>query len=656
MLRVGGTVFQIEDVVTDERGAPQEFVLRHYETGERKRATPDRFAAMRPGIEYFVIQPSDRTRTLVELLADSDQQKKMLNRLPLNGKSRAQIDATVTRIKWLDALHSAGYFNFNASQLWVPDLMRIAKENDLPIVERETLADWEAKKGGSAIIPRYDLRGGAGRPRTDARAEDILAQTICRAKKGELITLSAQAVHSEMMYQINQKNASFEKGVAYIAAPSIRTVERRFNSSVSQFEKDVQKYGIKAAKRMHKATGARPSAEFVGAISEFDDLDTKVFAIDETTRLPWGRPFITAGVDVHSDGYPVGRSFGKEPRSAVSAVDAVVHSIEPKQVVLLGSDGLPLPWAARGLVGILTFDNALYNNERIVSLGVDLFDLCWSRSRTPTNKSSIEFFNHEAMAFFRSLPGWRGPKDDKEAIKEGLATALFSVERMRVAFDRWMLGSFIHQPMKDGLTRHQKYVDEGRTSLRAPLPLDVRRLRLLKMRRFPDPVTWSRSGVRIMGLTYQDVALYECWINRAGGSLRVDARIDDADIGQIYVDLPGTTLTFELKCLEERYAHGLTLYQHQLVRKLCAQKKQTNPSLVQMYAARHDLTVMVEQWKVSGKVRERKRAVRAGEIGSKKGGTPPVTEAVHDAEIGCCELDAVEMERGHEGWDMPVHD
>lgn len=652
-LRVGGTIFQIVRILSTGDGTAEEFVLKHLESGELRRATPNHFAGMRPGIDYFVISQADPGLSTAELLAENDQQRKFIKRLPLDGKSSAQIKGAVLRIRWLDHLHRAGYVGFKASNIWQPDLLRIAKEADLPLFTAETLAQWEldfTEGGGAKLIPRYDLRGGKGIARTDGRAEDILARAICQAKQGELTTLQVKAVHAEMSHQINVRNKEADQPSAYIPAPSLSTVNRRFNASVSIFERDVDRLGIKAAERKHRATSSRPSAEFPGAIYEFDDLDTKVFAIDERTGLPWGRPFITYGLDAHPD-YPVGLSFGKAHRSAVSAVAALVHSIEPKQAVV-GPDGKLYWWRGAGYPCLAIFDNALYNNERIVGLNVDLFDVGWTRSRTPTEKSGVEYLNRQTMAFLRTLDGWRGPKGDPDAIKAGMATALFPMERLRLIHLNWLIGTHIHEPMGDGFTRDQKYEATYEMSFRGPLPADVRRLRMLKMRRFRDSSTWTRSGLRVIGLTYQDEDLYRYWINRAGGSLRVHVCIDDDDIGQIYIDIPGTDLTLELPCLQRDYARGLTLYQHQLIRKLCYERKIHHPSLVEMYAARHDLCVMLKQWRESGKVRERCKAVRAGDIVDAK--DTVIVEAAHDAEIGCDQLDAVEMEQGDVGWQNPI--
>ncbi|MDM0053984.1 Mu transposase C-terminal domain-containing protein [Variovorax sp. J22R115] len=661
--RVGGTICRVEHLLQETK----EVVLKSLNNAEERVATFDELGNLKAGIDYFLIDAPRDGEELAALLAANDAERIFLRKLPLDDCSPAEIRQVFIKMRWLLVLHRAGYHQFRACDLWEPDILALAKKNDLEVISAETLAKWEAElravDSGVGLIPRYKFRGGKGQTRCDPTAVEIVVGTIEEARRSLLLTLPGKiplkidAVTAEAKNRINTKNKD-PKRSRLIIVPSASTISRLFHARVTQYESDVMKHGRTYADRKHKPTGRRPTIDFPGGTSEFDDLDTKVFCISEKTGLPWGRCWITHGVDQSSD-YPVGRSFGPKNRSGTSAVEALVHSIEPKEVppYILGPDGRPLRWLAQGYPVQALFDNALYNNLRIVSLGADVADPAWARSREPTDKRAIEYHNGRVVDFLSTLEGWRGPKDDPEAIKHGLATALMTAEQVSRALMQWELSCYVKQPMKDGRTPEEKYAEVGQLQMRPRMPPDVRRLRLLRMLRCSGPLTWTRNGIRTMGLTYNDPDLYRMWINRAGGSMKVYARIDPWNLSFIYIDVPGTELVLEIPCLEEDYVAGLTLYQHQLVRKLCAQLKRTHPGLADLYEARHQLREMMAKWEFSGKVSERKKAAKTGPVSESKsaGKSTNNSEAVHDAEKGCDELDAVEMDQSDIGWSMPEY-
>ena len=88
---------------------------------------------------------------------------------------------------------------------------------------------------------------------------------------------------------------------------------------------------------------------------------------------------------------------------------------------------------------------------------------------------------------------------------------------------------------------------------------------------------------------------------------------------------------------------------------MCFQKKNSHPSLGDMYRARNELASLISQWRQSPKIRLRKKAERVGEVASKskKGATGDV--AVSEVEYGHDEIDAIEMAEGDAGWGLPCH-
>lgn len=657
LLRIDDDICRIKALHETDQGVTVE--LKHFETGAEKLILLAKLQQMRPGVDFTFIPEPQTTEDMLDLLARDDRTRGQILKLPLDDASFAQRLESAVRIRWLDALKRNNYVEFRASELWEADILSMALRNSLPVRTAETLARWsqQAAKGGSGIVPHYDRRGGKGQSRIDGRAADVLGAVIFEAR-GPLsqLKLTPTTIQTEVnarIAAINDEVAKHEPPGRVVVEASLSTVRRVLIDSATPYELAMARFGKNRADRMFSPSARRPKVDFVAGMYEFDDVDTKVFCIDGRSKLPWGRPWITHGVDQASS-FPVGTNMDNKGRSAQSARAALVHSIEVKRMADFGPELAHLQWEASGYpVGVL-FDNALYNNFRIISLGADVADPSWAQPFQPKQKREIEYLNGQTVHdFLANEPGYRGALDDADAISSGLKTAIWVVDRLKVRYLLWLIGAFSNRPMSDGFTPRQKYLELNQLSLRSRVPPDTRRLRVLAMVSFPNKLTWGRGGIRVMGLTYQDVDQYKKWINRTGGSMQVEARISENDLRHLYISVPDSDFVLEIPCLQMDYVTGLTLYQQQLILKMCRQLKKSNPSLPDMYAALEALRKMTEQQMRSGKIRERKVSERTGDL-------PPTpaaasgTEAVHDLEQECRQLALVEMDESEEGWSMPA--
>ena len=664
LLRVGGTVFWIE--AKHESGKVD---LVHYKTEQRKSLSLDQLLKLRPGIDIQVLPKPDSPKSMVELLTESDAVRDQIMKLPTAGASPAQLRALVQRVAWVIALKDEGYVSFRPGDLWQQDLKFFARKHDLEgTPTAETLARWAAAdlKEGSNLIPRYPSRGGKGQPRVDMRSADMLGAVLAKARDArsddaDKIRLTPTDIQSHLNALIDDKNKPQEteaqsRAPSPIPYLSLSTITRELNRVISPYERDVAKLGKRQADRKHSATARRPVIEFAGGITEFDDLDTKVFCIDRGTGLGWGRPWLTQGVDQRSS-FIVGTAMSPKARSAISAATALVDSIEVKDLTPYGAALHGLHWEAFGYPAGTLFDNAVYNNQRIVSLNADVGDPGWARPFSPQDKRVVEYVNGQTVhGFCDRLPGFRGALDDPDALKEGLKTAVIYEDELRTLHLKWMLGDYSNRPMKDGFAPRQKYLELGGIQFRSRVPPDTRKLRMLRMLQFPELLKWGRNGIKIMGLTYQSVDKYKKWIRRDGGSMRVEASIDPDDLSVLYITVPDSQIVLAIPCLEEDYVRGLTLFQQKLILKMCYQRKLSNPSLHDMYFHREELRKLTVELARSGKVRERRASVRTGDVPGAPAASAKELKptAVHDLQNSYEQLDAVEMNRSEEGWTLPV--
>jgi len=645
LARVGGTVFRIK---SEQDGMLE---LEHYESKEIRIISLAQLCTLKSGTEVRLISEPTSPRSMLELLTIDDATRNIISKLPLDGASAARVREFIIRVRWLNALEDAGYRRFGKGDLWEPDLIRIAAKHQLPLRSSDTLATYRAQadRATTDLIPDFDRRGGKGGYRTDHRPRERIHQIIDDIRGGRIhVPLTPGDVFDELRQWISMENAKPANARSPVGHISLSTATREFNRSVSHEEKIRAKHNPERANKLLRPFGARPTLNFAGGVAEFDDTDTRIFCISRS-GLGWGRPWLTAGVDQHS-GYFLGRSMDNKPRSGQSAISAYVNAVEAKNLASLGEGFEDLVWYAMGYPIQSLFDNATYNNPRFVRLYGDIGDPVWAKPFQPTQKRQIETFNGDLKEYLCTLPGWRGALDDRDAIKAGIATAVMQVEELERLILKFSVGPYAKKPRGDGLSREQKYLEVDGLPLRPRIPPDVRRLKLMRTIEHPNSVRWTQSGIKILGLTYQDPLAFKRWISRPGGSMRVTPRIDPDDLTVIYVPIPDSQEVLVIPSLSRAYVLGLTLYQHLLVMKMCRLKKLNNPQMPDYLRERESLRVMTEQTIRSGKIRERKRAEQAGVLAPVS--APPAVEAVHDVQIEYEDLDKVEMEKGSEGWGL----
>lgn len=651
-LRMSGTLCQVLEIragdrhenskKSDSAKAPACVLLQNLRTGERKLTTYDALNLLAAKGQIYPVELKPQ-ESLVQALTRNDAERNALKELPLGGESVAAVRAVVEKIRWTRALDAHGWTDA-VHKLTPLDIEFMAAKHELPIRDTRTLATWVAQSRANDLVPDFSGRGGAGKHRGDAQAHEILDEVIEAIKIGALPEVAPlpKAVHDEVQRRIIKINEALPQAAARVQMFSISTAARALDAAFTPYEKVLFRKGKAAADLFARATGTRPVAGAPGLICEFDDTDSKTFCISRATGLAWGRPWITYGVDQFS-GYPMGRAFGREHRSATSALECIVNCIEYKPP-FKGFNDADLVWDSVGYFAMGVFDNALYNNDRIIGLELNV-DRAWTRPRMPTDKREVEYLNGRTKIWASTQPGFRGARDDKDALKLGIGTAVLYLEEFDQRHITWLLGDYANAPMeKTGRSRHQLYMEIGELQMRPRYPVDVRRLQFLRMVPLAKPLTWTRNGIKYGHLLYQNEEQYRRLVTWPGAKNKLPVRVGRT-MEFIYVTMPDGEL-IPLRCLEEEYARGLTQYAHKVICKMLAETRHKNPSLKQLWDTRDKLRTMTSQQSTSGKVRERQKAERVGTL------PDPVrsVEAVHDVQVAYEQLDLITLDTNDEDY------
>lgn len=587
---------------------------------------------------------------------------KLLHHLPLDMCSPAaqlhvrSVMACINGLRKLghDSLTPKPLLQIEYDRLWE----RIKAENpDFVHYELRTIYDWSLvldRAGGDprAILPLFSDRGGRGKSRLPEITQECLKLALYYLRTHTDLKLRPCLVEELTLKQLVQRVGGDQAPLLNVSRSSAaRALEKEF----TPFQILVRNKGKAYAEREYRDTYPRDRAERPLEVVEFDDKDSRVFLIDERSGLPFGRGFVTAGVD-QATIVPMGFSVSERHRSTWSALCAVTNSILPKDPNAPEFGEVSSAIEFMGKPGIALFDNATYNHVAEIDLAVYEMQItaAWAKPYTPTEKSCIEGFNGRMDRDFFSLqPGYAGAKGDRDALDEGSASANISTDEFVRRLMHWAYDDYCNTPGEDGFTPRQRWHSQMRL-VEPRFPVDIYRLKIAPTLR--HSVAFRPEGILFTGLIYQSDRLIKLRRN-IGASAKVEFRYDPRDMSRIYVLDPFERQLFIVSSAHPEYTQGLTLYQHRLIRKMARLRKKFNPSIPELLQVREELRILVEQARFSTKKKERAFSKKMGSVpeGENSSSKSKALEKVvmTDLEFQVADIDDVEMETCDEGWDVP---
>ena len=538
--------------------------------------------------------------------------------LTRHGTAKA-IETMAVKLKWIDELKRRGVDKIE-NLPWVRLTMnQIAKEhfNGKQTFKISTLQDADRKlikTNGDpiSILPDFASRGGAGNSRLHVETERIINEVLEEVKvdRGPIIkTQITQEIRTRIGI-LNLANAGMT-----IPTPGAATVTRRIASSIPAFEVCSRNKGLKQAKREYRENAfSRDTATRPLEVAEYDDADCSVFLIDRRTGLPQGRAIMTNGV-CQNTWVPLGYDISHEPRSFDSAIGAIHHSLLPKNPSHPDFANAKGTWEGYGTQGIILMDNARYNFSKSTRYQADQFALriAGARPYGPTEKSVIEHYNHRVKSDFSpTLPGWRGEKNDPDAVKGGMGSAILFVDQFRSLYVKWVVDVYMNTPGVDGWTPRQRW-NQFFQKHRPAVRWSKEDLAILRLR--PEELKFRESG----GLLRLELRYNNDWLislkSFVGVNSWVVAYTDRNDLTYIVVQDPRTRELYKVECTEHpQYVNGLTERQQQLILKMARQRGIKNPALVDLVEARQELKKLTDQMSHSNKMTLRRKSAVIGDI------------------------------------------
>lgn len=217
--------------------------------------------------------------------------------------------------------------------------------------------------------------------------------------------------------------------------PSLKTVKNRLRP-ISARKKIERERGQQAAQQLYDPIlGSLPNADFPLAVVQIDHVLLDIMLVDDVTRKPIRRPWLTIALDVCSR-MVTGYDYSLDPPGEMATGICIARSILPKEGLLkaLGSTG---EWPVWGKPTAIHGDNA-FRLRMLKKFCQDVrnqIDLIWRPVRNPRFGGHVERLARTLGEKIHFLPGTTLKDLKARGIYDSEAKATFTVSE----FEQWLV-------------------------------------------------------------------------------------------------------------------------------------------------------------------------------------------------------------------------
>jgi putative transposase len=280
--------------------------------------------------------------------------------------------------------------------------------------------------------------------------------------------------------------------------------------------------------------------------------------------MPLGRPWLTLATDLYTRAI-LGFHITFDHPSQHSVASTLLHAILPKTDLDTEFPEINGKYPMRGIPTMIFVDNGIeFHSAHLTELCLRLGIVLWYTPRkTPWFKANIEvtigivnrlITDAGTGKNFNSIEN----RGDNNPIKEAkIPLSYFKRSAVKLIVDVY------HETIHTTTAIPPRALWEKATELTPPqIPLDIQNLNLLVLEK-AERRAWH-YGIDVNDMRYNNAALGDLR-KIYGETLDVKVRWNKYDLGHIYVETPdGSYLKVEANDAYQRYATGLSLYQHQV--------------------------------------------------------------------------------------------
>jgi len=488
-----------------------------------------------------------------------------------------------------------------------------------------------------SLIPRFSRRGNR-KARYPEEVVNIAIDELNRLYLSEnrySLRETLSAVRNAIELE-NKKRPSHKK----LPKPG-RKLLCNLVKAVDAYDRMRARLGKDAADRHFRA--ALESGEKISEPLERLEIDHTVLdliVVHQDTYLPLGRPTLTVGLDRGSrcvQGFDV--SF--DPPSNVQVLKCIAHAVKPKDYVQTKYPEIENPWSCWGIPQLIVVDNGMeFHSHDLEATALSLLcDLRFGPVAKPWWKGSVEkFFKTISKSLIHTLPGSTFSNPAERGDYKSTKKAVVTLEVLNELIHTWICDVY-HQDKHESLLCPPASVWRDLINpVHQKLPSSAEELEVLIAS--VETRTLFHYGVNLHCMTYNSRELMALF--RKKGRIEVTIRWDRNDLGYIYVLDETTGLYLKVPCTWFKYASGVSLWLHNLIRNKAA-NSDGEDSETKLDAAKARIRAICQRALSSKKLTTRKKAARAEPgLGSDKASSPakaPVSVPVGQVKSPIWELD-----------------
>lgn len=425
-----------------------------------------------------------------------------------------------------------------------------------------TVARWirTYRAGGGDIRTLIDQHVNKGNKDTrlgdlvDSIADDVIETVYMTLERRTM-----QDVLEILRARVSQQNIG-RLASEKLKRPSFKYITNRIKY-IPAYDRWVARYGKRLADIKFRAAGLGAPATRPLERACIDHCRLDLMVVDEESRLPLGRPWLTLVLD-EATRYVLGYYIGFEEPSAVSVARAVRNALMPKTEMLAGYPDIVNSWGAWGIFSTLVTDNGLELHGTALEHGIERFGirLQFCPRKKPWYKGKIErFFGTLATRLLSGIPGKTFLNTLEKADYDPSKHAVISLSTLRHVALMWIVDVY-HQTPHRGLSTTPAHAwAEGIVGVEPWLPASSLEMDSAFSRSAKRRLT--HKGIEFDCLFYNSPDLARVR-EKYGAEIDVEIRVSDDDIGNIVVVAPGGRQLISVPALDQRYAAGMTRWQH----------------------------------------------------------------------------------------------
>ena len=408
------------------------------------------------------------------------------------------------------------------------------------------LRAYESERQLTVLLPYHPL-GGKGRSRLEPTAEALIREVV-ETFYLRLERPSMAAAAREVLARARRDGLS--------PAPSPSTITRRIRA-LAEEQVMRRRHGARAAREvLAPAVGAFPDAAYPLDVWQIDHTKLDVVLVDEVSRRPIGRPWITLVIDVATR-CVMGYCLALETPGAAAVGRVLAHAITRKTAWLAQHGLADAVWPCYGLPRTVHADNGREFRSVHVQRAAEQYriQLEWRPVRRPEFGGHIERLMGTSAAEVQRLPGTLFSDPQARGDYRSNDAAALTFAELERWFARWVVQVY-HQRVHASLGipplaawRDALLGTPDQPGMGLPTPVaDEERLRLDLLPGETRSV--QRYGVQLHGIRYWHDALRfhigtradgtrvgSGGVKRGGRPRQYTFRYDPRDLSAVYVVL-----------------------------------------------------------------------------------------------------------------------